>query len=125
MPLSSGTSSVGTNVRTNASVLVGQELRPPAADLVEHDPDRVVGRREAVDRPRVPVAEDDRAAELPDAVEALVRLRPEADVAEADDPVDLLLLEVGEDGVEREQVAVDVRDEADAHLPSLRGPGAY
>ena len=46
-----------------------------------------------------------------------MRLRAEADVAEADDAVDLLLLEVGEDGVEREQVAVDVRDEADAHVP--------
>ena len=67
----------------------------------------------------------DRAAELADAREALVRLRPEADVAEADDAVDLVTFEVGEDGVEREQVAVDVRDEADAHVPPLGGLRAY
>ena len=78
-------------------------------------PTGIVGRREAVDRPGVPVAEDHRAAELADALEALVRLRPEADVAQADDAVDLVALEVGEDGVERKEVAVDVRDEADAH----------
>ena len=70
-------------------VLVGQLAGPPAADLVEHDPDRVVGRREAGDRPGVPVAEDHRAAELLHPRQAFVRLRPEADVAQADDLVDL------------------------------------
>ena len=54
-----------------------------------------------------------------------MRLGPEADVAEADDPVDVLTREVGKDGVEREQVSVYVRDEADSHLPSPWGPGAY
>ncbi len=94
-------SSVGSNVRTKSRSSASRARRPPGADLVEHDPDRVVGRREAVDRPAVPVAEDHRAPELLDARQAFVCLRAETDVAEADDPVEVLLLEVGEHRLQR------------------------
>ena len=39
--------------------------------------------------------------------EALVRLRPEADVAEANEAIDVLALAVGEHGLECEQVSAD------------------
>ena len=44
-----------------------------------------------------------------------MRLRPEADVAEADDPVDALSLEIGENRLQPEQVAVDIADHSDSH----------
>ena len=44
-----------------------------------------------------------------------MRLRPEADVAETDDPIDSLALEIGEDGLEAEPVSVDIADYADTH----------
>ena len=55
----------------------------------------------------VPVPLDDRTAERENAGERLRRLRADGDVAEADEAVELLALELGEDGLEGEQVAVE------------------
>src|SRR5438105_3799997 len=77
----------------------------------------VVVRAEAVvEEPVVGVAEHDRAAELVDAAKAVRRLRPALDeVAEADEPVDARLGQLGEDGVEPDAVSVHVGEDADEH----------
>jgi hypothetical protein len=64
----------------------------------------------------VRVAHDCRTVELAQELEAFGRLRPALRVvAEADDAVDVLLAEVGEHRAERDAVAVDVREQGDAH----------
>src|SRR3954462_15314713 len=57
-------------------------------------------RRPAFEQPGVPVAEDDGAAELLQPFDRLAGLRPRSDVTEADDSIDALGHELGQDGVE-------------------------
>ena len=91
--------------------LVGGELcLPELADLEEPLADLVLGRRDALAEPRLPVALHDGTVERQDPRERLGRLRADGEVAEADEAVEVLMLELGEDGVERQQVAVRVRD---------------
>src|SRR3954454_17495490 len=78
--------------RDELVILRREETGPPRADLIEHRSQRVVRRREAVLRPRVPVPEDDGATESADNRKALVSLGAEADIAEADDLIDALAL---------------------------------
>ena len=112
----------GLEVRHVVPVLLGKLLRPPRADLRQALCELVLGRREAAEEVRVPVAHHDRATERLHALERLRRLRPDRDVAEAEEAVDIVVLELGEDGVQREAVAVDVRDQRDPHRTSLPGP---
>lgn len=68
------------------------------------------------------VAEDARALELAQEVDALGRLRAALrDVAEGDDQARLPTLKVRKSGAERDRVAVHVRDEGDAHEGELTG----
>lgn len=70
----------------------------------------------------VRVAEDARARELADQVDALGRLRPAlCDVAERDDQVRLPSLEIGERRSERDRVAVHVGEQGDPHWAELTG----
>ena len=102
--------------------VLGGELRhPELPDLDEPLADLVVRGRDAVAEPLVPVPLDDGTAERQNAGQRLGRLRADGDVAQADETVELLALELGEDGLEREQVAVRIRDDADPlHEPSSR-----
>ena len=62
----------------------------------------------------VGVSHHGRAAELTQPLEALRRLRAALRVvAEADDAIDVLLDQVGEERVERDRVAVDIREDRD------------
>ena len=74
----------------------------------------------AADEIRVPVAQHDRAAELAHAVERLRRLRPDGDVAEAEDLVHAFLLDLREHRLERGQVTVDVAEEREPQR-AIRG----
>ena len=96
-------------------LVVAELRRPPFALLAELVARRRRQRRDAVDEPGVPVAEDDGAADLPDPPHGLDRVRPGRDVAQADELVDAGAVELGENGVQRERVAVEVGDEAEAH----------
>jgi hypothetical protein len=61
------------------------------------------------------VAHHDRASQVAETLEALGRLRAALRViAEADDVVDGLAAEIGEERVEGDRVAVDVREQRDA-----------
>jgi len=96
------------------TVLVREELRPPLAGVDELLPDLVLRLGHSLEKAGVPVAHHVQTAELADAGQRLGRLRADGDVAETDDLVEILFLELGNDRVEREAVAVDVRDETDA-----------
>jgi len=96
------------------TVLVGEELRPPFAGVHELLADLVLGLGHSLEKAGVPVAHDGQAVELSDSGQGLGGLRPDGDIAKADDLVQILFLELGDDRVEREAVAVDVRDETDA-----------
>ena len=68
----------------------------------------------------VGVAEDARATELAQQVDALSRLRPTlGDVAQRDDQVDVVTLDVGECGAESDGVPVHVGEEGDPHSAEL------
>ena len=75
----------------------------------------VSARRDPVERPRVPVADDARAVERAEPLDRLTRPRPDSDIPETDEPVERLLVEFLEYGLERREIAVNVRDETDAH----------
>lgn len=71
-----------------------------------------------VAREHVPVgiAHHDGAVERAQPLQALDRLRPALNhVTQADEPIDRPPLEIGQEGVERDRVAVDVGEEADPH----------
>ena len=92
------------------------ELRPaPFALVAQHRPRLQRQRGNSVQHPGVPVAEDNRARDLAQPLDRLARLRPGCHVSEADEPVDTGLVQLAENSIEREQVAVDVRDQAEAH----------
>ena len=77
--------------------------------------------RVGVEQERVRVAEHDRATELAQSVHDLRRLGAALDrVAEADDTVDGIAVEIREHRVERDAVPVDVGDERGADRMSLR-----
>ena len=101
------------------TVLVGEELRPPFAGVHELLSDLVLRLGHSLEKAGVPVAHHGQAVELADSGQGLGGLRTDGDVAEADDLVQILFLELGDDRVEREAVAVDVRDETDAHGVTL------
>ena len=68
----------------------------------------------------VGVSEDAGAAELAQQVDALLRLRPALrNVAERDDQVDVVALDVGERRAERNGVPVHVGEEGDSHFAEL------
>ena len=68
----------------------------------------------------VGVAEDAGATELAQQVDALLRLRPAlGDVAERDDQVNVVALDVGERRTESNGVPVHVGDEGDPHSAEL------
>ena len=75
---------------------------------------RVGGRRG--EEPGVGIAEDDWAGEIAQAGQRRGWARTEdGDIAETDQAVEAFVGERCEDGVEREEVAMDIRDQADAH----------
>jgi hypothetical protein len=88
---------------------------PPRRGLDEHRCDLVLGFGHVAEEGRVPVAHDQGAVELTDTRQRLRGLRADRNVSEADDLVDVLALELGKHSLERRAVAVDVRDQADAH----------
>ena len=95
----------------------GGEVRgPPLADLDQLLADLVLRRRHVTEERRVPVPHDHRALELADALERLRGLRADGDVAEADELVDALALELLQHRVQRQAVSVDVRDQPEAHV---------
>ena len=102
-------------VAQNRAVAVGELVGPECVDLVQDRGDLVLRRRRRrpLDEPGVPVAHDDGTAEPLHPGERLTRLRAGGDVAEADEPVDLLPLELRQHRLERDQVAMDVRDQPD------------
>ena len=68
----------------------------------------------------VGVAEDAGAIELTQQVDALLRLRPALrDVAERDDQVNVVALDVGERSAKRNGVPVHVGEEGDPHSAEL------
>ena len=70
----------------------------------------------------VRVPEDARAAELAQQLDALARLRPALrNVAQADDQVDIALLQIGERCTEGDRIAVHVGKECDSHPGELTG----
>jgi hypothetical protein len=75
--------------------------------------------RDACGEPVVPVPLDHRAAEVAKARERLGPLRADRDVPEADELVDLVSLQLGEGGLERDQVAVQVGDQPDTQDAEL------
>src|SRR5439155_14536609 len=72
-------------------------------------------RLDAVEHPRVPVADDARAIEPADPLYRAARPWADSEIPETDEPVDRFLVESREYGLERREIAVKVRDEADAH----------
>src|SRR5256885_103128 len=97
-------------VRTNRSTSIGvrrsSTLRLPSSRATTQYCAQHAG---------VPVAHARRAAELPQSLERLHRLRADGDITQADDLVDVFPVEVGEHVVECSQVAVDVRDQGQPH----------
>jgi hypothetical protein len=81
-------------------------------------PDLAFERGHAVQHPRVPVAHRDGAVKLAEAPHRLVREGPDRDVAQADQLV-RAVREVGEHGVERERVAVQVGEHSHPHGETL------
>ena len=70
----------------------------------------------------VRVPEDARAVELAQQLDAFERLRPALrDVAQADDQVDVMLLQIGERRTEGDRIAVHVGKECDSHPGELTG----
>jgi hypothetical protein len=93
---------------------------------------RVVASRDAVEvadevAVGVPLDEDGALAERTNQVERRRRERPPGEVAQEDDMVDVLAVELAEDGLERGRVAVDVGErgypQRPATDPSLRARG--
>ena len=92
------------------------ELRRAPLALVAQPRPGVAGQvRHPVEHPRIPVAEHDRAVETTQPLHRLARQGPGRDVSETDDPLDAGLLQLAEDGLEREQVAMQIRDQGQAH----------
>lgn len=70
----------------------------------------------------VRIAVDARASELLEQLDTLPRLRASLrDVAERDDQIRLMGLQIGERGTEGDRVAVHVREEGDSHSEQLMG----
>src|SRR5262249_30373002 len=115
---------VRTHERAHVVEIVRAELvgpETPEPPQLHRDLVTAGGRRRLIEEEGVPVAHDHGTAELADARERLDRLWTDGDIAETDDPVDTLALELGERRVEREEVPVNVGDERDAHhVPSVR-----
>ena len=77
----------------------------------------IEGQEEVV---RVPI--DARAVELAEQLDAFERLRPALrDVAQADDQVDVVLLQIGERRTKGDCIAVHVGKECDSHPGELTG----
>jgi hypothetical protein len=64
--------------------------------------------REAVEDPGIPIAHDNLAAQGTDSAKRFRWLRPERDISEAKELIDLLALELRDNCLQRRQVAVDV-----------------
>ncbi len=80
------------------------------------------GLRTEVEREQelVRVPEDARTLQLLEQLDALHGLRPTlGDVAQRDDQIDVLPLDIGERGTESDGVSVHVRDERDTHGSQL------
>lgn len=109
--------------RCEVSEFVGAEpFTCPRRDFVESTRFLAVSRRYALEQPPFSVAAESRAAELAQALDGFVWLRPAGrDVAEADDLLDLLTYQVVEDRLERDAVSVDVADEDEAARIGLLG----
>ena len=119
----SGTSSVGWNVSMNASA-VRADLRERPFAHGELALGRLFFARVRVEQERVGVAEHDGAGELAQQRDDLRRLGAALDhVAEADDLVDRIALEVREHRLERDGVPVDVGDQRGADVASVRRTG--
>jgi hypothetical protein len=84
-------------------------------NLVQELRELVVCGGKLADEGGVPVAHHDRAAERAHAGERLRRLGPHGDVAEADELLHALPLELAQDGLERRQVPVEVGDQPQPH----------
>ena len=115
-------------------VEAAEELEPFRAELFLRPPcrleqpflsllvlDRLVAEIEGQDEV-VRVPEDARAVELAQQLDAFERLRPSLrDVTQADDQVDVALLQIGERRTEGDCIAVHVRKECDSHPGELTG----
>ena len=73
----------------------------------------------------VAAQEENRPRQCGHPVERLRRESPRDDVAEDDDPVRLRKPGIGENGLERVRVAVDVRERSGRHLPPSVLPPAF
>jgi hypothetical protein len=74
-----------------------------------------------VEQECIGIAENDRTAETAQKVDHLARLAPALhEVTEADDLIDRIALEVGDNGLECDRVTVDVRDQGSADARRLR-----
>ena len=68
-------------------------------------------------KPVVDIAADGRYPPLPDAIDHLARLGTEhCQIAQANDLVHSGTSELSEDGIEGDQVAVDIGDQPDTHV---------
>ena len=100
--------------------MLGTELcGRPGARVDEHLRELPVDLRLVAEHACVPVPHDRRAAKGTQAFDRLDRLRADSDVAETDDSVDAIAVEIGEHLVERGQVAVNVCDQGQPHPPIL------
>ena len=100
----------------------GAELRPRPLAHVQLPLGRHLHAGVDVEEERVGVAEHDRTVELPQVREHVGGLAAALErVAEADDLVHGIALEVGGDSLERDRVSMDVRDQCGADAARLRG----
>ena len=112
---------VCVKVSHERTVLSGQVPGPPLAHLDELPAELGLvgsGKPSRKYASQLPITTGQ--SELAHALERLGRLRPDRDVAEAEDLVDAFLLDLREHGLQRGQVAVDVGDEREPHALSRR-----
>jgi hypothetical protein len=95
--------------RAYVGPILGRQLsRPPLALLEEASPRLPLHLREAVEDPGIPIAHDNPAAQGTDSAKRFRWLRPERDISEAKELIDLLALELRDNFLQRRQIAVDV-----------------
>ena len=97
------------------------ELRCRPVALVAQLRPRFTGQMgRALEEPAVPVSDHHGAVERLQPLDRRPGLRSCGNVAEADEPVDARLLEILEDGLEGEPVAVEVGDQPETHGGTIR-----